>query len=143
MTDNLLIPKWFKVITSLAIVWNLMGVMAFFMGPAMNDSALSALTETERNLYLATPFWATAAFAIAVIVGFLGSIALLLRKLICKLLLVISLAAIIVQMFHAYFISNSWQVLGPEGAVLPIMIIIFAVYLVNSSFQAQHKGWLN
>ena len=109
----------------------------------MSDSALSALTETERNLYLATPFWATAAFATAVILGLLGSIALLLRKLICKLLLVISLAAIIVQMFHAYFISNSWQVFGPEGAALPIMILIFAVYLVNLGFQAQHKSWLN
>ena len=142
MTDNLLIPKWFKVITSVAIVWNLMGVMAFFMGPAMNDSALAVLTEIERNLYLATPFWATAAFATAVISGLLGSIALLLRKLICRLLLVISLTAIIVQMFHAYVISNSWQVLGPGGAIMPIMVIILAVYLVNLSLQAQHKSWL-
>jgi hypothetical protein len=135
-------PKWFNIVASIAIIWNLLGVIAFVMGPALNDNTLVALSEAERDLYLATPLWATIAFGVAVFAGALGCIALLAKKSIAKPILTLSLIAVIVQMFHAYFISDSWEVFGPGGAIMPLMVIIIAIYLVMLSVKALKKGWI-
>lgn len=142
MNDSI-VPKWFTVISVVALIWNLMGVMALVMGPVMNDAALNALTEAERSLYLQTPLWANIAFASAVILGALGSLALIMKKTIASLLLQISLISVLVQMFHAYFISNSWQVFGPGGAIMPLMVIIIAFALVYLSSKAKSSAWLS
>lgn len=135
-------PKWFNIVAIIAIIWNLLGVMAFNMDPALNDSAFAALSEPERQLYLATPIWATIAFGVAVFSGAIGSIALLAKKSIAKPILILSFIAIIIQMFHAYFISNSWEVFGPGGIIMPVMVIFIAIYLLILSTKAIKKGWI-
>ncbi|MDG1731911.1 MAG: hypothetical protein P8H39_02920 [Thalassotalea sp.] len=142
MNDSI-VPKWFTIVSVAALIWNLMGVMALVMGPVMNDAALNALTEAERLLYLETPLWANIAFASAVILGALGSLALIMKKSISTIILMVSLLSVLVQMFHAYFISNSWEVFGPGGAIMPLMVIVIACLLVFLSVKAKSAGWIN
>ncbi|TRX57489.1 hypothetical protein FNN08_02535 [Thalassomonas sp. M1454] len=120
-----------------------MGVMALFMGPVMNDAALNALPDAQRTLYLQTPLWANIAFACAVIFGALGSLTLILKKSIATPLLITSLLSVLIQMFHAYFISNSWEVFGPGGAIMPLMVIVIACLLVFLSVKAKDSAWLS
>ena len=136
-------PKWFTVTAIVLCIWNLLGVMAFIMGPTLNDSALAALPEVQQQMYLDTPLWAVIAFAIAVFAGTLGCVFLALKKCIAKPLLIASLVSVLVQMFHAYFISNSWQVFGPGGAIMPAMVIAIAIYLVILTNKAQRSGWIS
>ena len=135
-------PTWFWVVGVIALIWNLMGVFAYIAQVTMSPETLQALPENERALYESTPAWATGAFAIAVWAGALGCVLLLLRRRWAATILIISLIGIAVQMYHAFFISNSIEVFGPGGMIMPVMIIVIAFFLVWFSRKASANGWL-
>ena len=134
-------PTWFMVVAAVLLVWNLLGVMAYLMNVTMSPELVAALPEAQRQLYENTPTWATAAFAVAVNGGVLGCALLLLKKNLAGLVLQLSLAGVLVQMFHAFFISDSFAVFGPGGLVMPIMVIVIAVYLVWLAARAKANRW--
>jgi len=134
-------PTWFMVVAVVLLVWNLLGVMAYIMQVTMNPEALAALPDAQRQLYESTPKWATAAFAIAVNGGALGCLLLVLKKNLAGFFLKLSLAAVLVQMFHAFFLSNSFEVFGPGGAVMPVMVLVIAIYLVTLAAKARAEHW--
>jgi len=131
------------IIAVIAFIWNIMGVLAYLSQAYMTDEAKQLLPEAERALYDNVPAWATAAFALAVFGGLLGSLSLLLRKKIANLLFTVSLVGIIVQMAYNFFISNSMEVYGPGGMIMPIMILVLGIFLFMYSKSATTKGWLN
>ena len=136
-------PVWFWVVSVVALIWNLMGVMAYLGQAFMTEEALAALSEAERTMYETQPAWATAAFAIAVWGGLVGCIALLLRKKWAHPVLLVSLIGIIVQMTHAFFISSNFDVYGPGAMIMPIMVIIIGVALVFFARMAINRGWFS
>ena len=134
-------PKWFMVVAAVLLVWNLLGVMAYVMQVMMSPETLAALPQEQRQLYENTPDWATAAFAVAVNFGALGCVLLLLRKNLAGLFLQLSLAGVLVQMFHSFFMSKSFEVFGPGGLVMPVMVIVIAIYLVLLAAKARTNRW--
>ena len=134
-------PKWFMIVAAVLLVWNLLGVMAYIMQVMMSPETLAALPEEQRQLYENTPAWATAAFAVAVNFGALGCVLLLLRKNLAGLFLQLSLTGVLVQMFHSFFMSNSFEVFGPGGMIMPVMVIVIAIYLVWLAARARSRGW--
>ncbi len=136
-------PKtWFWIVSAVALVWNLMGVMAYISQVTMSPEALQALPENQRALYESVPSWATMAFAIAVWGGIIGCVLLLLRRKQATPVLILSLAGIVVQMYHSFFISNSFEVFGPGGLVMPIMIVVIGIWLIWLSRKATANGWM-
>ena len=135
------VPKWFMIVAVVLLVWNLLGVMAYIMQVMMSPETLAALPQEQRQLYENTPAWATAAFAVAVNFGALGCVLLLLRKNLAGLFLQLSLAGVLVQMFHSFFISKSFEVFGPGGLVMPVMVIVIAIYLVLLAAKAKTNRW--
>ena len=136
-------PKtWFWIVSVLALLWNLMGVMAYISQVSMTPEAIQALPQEQRALYESVPSWATAAFAIAVWGGTLACILLLLRTKLATIVFILSMAGIVVQMYHSFFVSNSFEVFGPGGLIMPIMIIVFAAGLIWFSRKATAEGWL-
>lgn len=133
----------FWIISGLALIWNLMGVMAYITTVTMTPEALQALPPEQQQLYTDIPKWATAAFAVAVWGSTLGCVLMLLRKKFAKPVFAIALAGILVQMTHSLFISKSIEVYGPGGAVMPVMIILIGGFLVWYSRYATEKGWLS
>lgn len=138
-----LCPRWYWIVAGVGLVWNLMGVMAYIAQVTMTPEAMAELPEAERLLYEATPAWANGAFAIAVFGGALGCLALLLKKVWAVPLFIISLLGILVQMFYAFFMSNSFEVFGPGSAIMPGMVILIAIYLVWFARMAKTRGWIN
>jgi hypothetical protein len=134
-------PNWFIVVAALALGWNLMGVIAYIMQVTMSPEAVAALPQAQRLLIESTPEWATAAFAVAVNGGFLGCLLLLLKRNLAGLFLQLSLAGVLVQMYHSFFMSNSFDVFGPGGMVMPVMVVVIAVYLVNLAAKAKSNHW--
>lgn len=137
------LPTSFYIISGAALVWNLLGVMAYVMQVTMTQEALNALPEAERMLLENAPVWATSAFAIAVNGGALGCLLLLLRQTWAFPVLVASLAGVVVQMYHSFFIANSIEVYGPGSMIMPAMIIVISVFLVWYAKGAKEKGWIN
>ena len=137
------LPTSFYIISGAALVWNLLGVMAYVMQVTMTQEAMTALPEAERMLLENAPVWATSAFAIAVNGGALGCLLLLLRQTWAFPVLVASLVGVLLQMYHSFFIADSIEVYGPGGMIMPAMILVIAVFLVWYSKDAKEKGWIN
>ena len=129
------------IVATIFLVWNLFGVMAYIMQVTMSPDAIAALSDDERLLYETTPAWATAAFAVAVNGGAVGCLLLLLKRSLAGFFLQLSLAGVLVQMFHAFFMSQSYEVYGPGGMAMPVMVILVAVYLVILAATAKSNGW--
>ncbi len=136
------LPGWFKLVAGLAVAWNLLGVVAYIAQTMMTPEAFAAMSPAEQDLYTSTPAWATGAFAIAVFGGAAGSLLLFLRKALAESILVLSLAGVVVQMFHSFFMSNAFEVYGPGGAIMPVLVLLIAIALVWLARSAKTKGWI-
>ena len=136
------VPKMFYWISGAALVWNLLGVAAYVGQVTMSPEALEAMPEAQRALYENVPTWVTSAFAIAVNAGALGCLLLVLRKVLALPVLVVSLIAVLVQMYHNFFMSNAMEVMGAAAVIGPAFVIVIGIYLVWFANDAKSKGWI-
>jgi hypothetical protein len=143
MNDSIKIPIWFYVVAAIAVLWDAMGVWAYINTMTITAEGLAAMPEAEQQIHNATPAWANGAFAIAVFGGLIGSILLLLKKALAYPVLIVSLIAVLVQMYNAFFIMNSIDVFGPGGMIMPIMIIVIGALLVWLAKYAKGRNWIN
>ena len=133
----------FWVISSIALVWNLMGVFNYLDQAFMTDKVLETLPKEQQILYQDVPAWVTAAFAIAVFSGTLGSLLLLLKKKNASTFFIISFLGIMGQMSYRLLIDQNSDSYGPMGIAMPIMIIAFGGYLIWYSRKANEHRWLS
>ena len=143
MTDSNKPTTLFWIIGVVALVWNALGVMQYLGLAYMTDEVRAALPEAERALYENIPTWVTAAFAIAVFGGLIGSAFLLMKKKLARPMFLISLIAIVVQMSYNLFMSKAAEVYEPGSIVMPIVVILIGVFLLMYSKKTIAKGWLS
>lgn len=137
------VPTWFWIVSILALIWNLMGLMAFFATINMNPETLATFPEAEQEIYRNTPIWATLAFAVAVFGGTLGSLGLVLRKPWAKPVLIASLLGVLLQNLHTFIFANGLEVYGIERVAMPAMIIIIGGLLIWLANSVESKTWYN
>ena len=135
--------RWsFWTVGAVALIWNVMGIMNFFM--QMNAGTLAAMPELQRAIIEGRPAWATAAFAIAVFGGALGCLLLLLRKSAAYFLFVASLLGVILQMIPYLGIAGSTINYGGfEISMIILMPLVVAAFLIWYSRRAKSKGWIS
>ncbi len=138
-TDAKKPPKWYWAVSGFGVLWNAIGVLAFIGQMTMD---LGELPDAERLYFETRPAWATAGFGIAVASGVLGCVAMLLRKSWAAPMLMLCVAGILVQSFHSIALTNSVEVFGAEGLVLPLSIFAIAVFLTWVAKLAEKRGWL-
>ena len=129
------------LISIIALLWNCMGVAAYLGQAYMSDEALKMLPEENQLYFSNVPAWVTAAFAIAVFGGFLGSIGLIIRKKWAYFLFVISFLALVAQHVYNFFIQNYVEMTGSQ-MILPIVTFIVALFLIYFSKQNSEQGVL-
>jgi hypothetical protein len=132
----------FWIVGGAALIWNLIGLVAYVSTVTMSPEAMAGLTAEQQAFYSGTPTWATAAFAFAVNAGVLGSLFLLLRKAWAVPLFILSLVAIIVQNVDAFVLRDAYSLTGINGVILPALVFIVGVALLVYSRDAKEKGWL-
>ncbi|NHF60132.1 hypothetical protein FK220_012310 [Flavobacteriaceae bacterium TP-CH-4] len=135
-------PTWFWIVSAIALLWNLLGVFAYLADAYMGEEALAALPEAQQELYETRPAWVTAAFAIAVFGGALGCIALLLRKKWASPVFILSLMAVLAQQLYVFFLSDTFEVMGNQAMVMPIVVLAIGIALVFFARSATRKNWL-
>ncbi len=133
----------FWIIGIIALIWNILGVVAYLMQAYMTEEDLLALPVEEQALYSDIPAWVTAAFALAVFGGLLGCLLLLLRKKLATFVFIISLIGIIVQMIYNVFMSKAAEVFGPGNMIMPLMVIVIGTFLIWYSKRLQDQGVLS
>ena len=130
----------FWVIGTVALIWNVMGVINFFM--QMNADLIAAMPETHRAIIEGRPIWATGGFAMAVFGGALGCLLLLLRKSAAFYLFIASLLGVIVTMTHTLGIAGSTIDFSAfEILMMILMPLAVAAFLIWYSMRAESKGW--
>lgn len=136
------VPGWFNIAMTVALVWNFFGVLAFIGQMMITPESVSQMSQAEQDLYANTPIWAITAFAVAVFCGLFGCVALMMRKVISIHLLKVSLAGVLIQMFHLFALSNTFEVFGPGGIIMPIMVIVIAIILLWFAKYSTKQGWI-
>ena len=132
----------FWVVCIVAFLWNIMGVMEYLNTAYMTEEALALLPLNEQDFYTNTPALITAAFAIAVFAGSLGCLILLLRKKLAIYVLILSMIAVLVQFGYILFIQDFMEVTGTR-IIMPILIIVVAVFLVWYAKNAEKNNWIS
>ena len=128
----------FWVISAVALIWNVMGVINLFV--QMDPEMLAAYRESEREIIQGRPAWATLAFAIAVFSGTLGSLLLLFRKTAAYYLFIASLFGVIVTMIHTLGIGIDFGFGEILGIIL--MPVVVAAFLIWYTRFTGSKGWV-
>ena len=133
----------FWIIGGAALVWNLIGLVFYIGEVTMTPEALAALTDAQQEFFVTTPIWSTAAFAIAVNAGVLGSLFLLLRKIWAVPMFAFSLAAIVVKDVDAFVLRDAYSVLGVGSLIIPSMVFVIGIALLLYARMTKECGWLS
>ena len=135
-------PTSFWIIAVMALMWNFMGLMAFFGQTFMSEETLATYPKDQQALYLAVPTWLSIVYAIATVTGTLGCIGLIMRKSWAKILFFVSLIAVLVQMSYNLFMTEAAEVFGMEATIMSVALILISVFLYFYSKHADNKGWI-
>ena len=135
--------KLFWLISTLALIWNLIGVFNYLTQAFMTDEILASLPQDQQLIYQEVPALVTAAFAIAVFSGTLGALLMLLKKKIATTFFILSFIGIISQMSYGLLINENTDSYGPMGLIMPFMIISIGGYLIWYSKKAAEYTWLS
>jgi FtsH-binding integral membrane protein len=133
----------FWIIAVVALLWNLMGIMAFSMDAFMTPEVLEAVPTAERELYESSPIWLKFVYGVAVFGGTLGCILLLMKKASAYRIFLVSLIAILIQMLYSILFTKSMEVYGPTALIMPVLVIAIAAFLLWYAKSSQVKGWIS
>lgn len=135
-------PTWFKAVSVLALLWNLLGCLAFAADLRLTPDDLAKLPEAQQALYAARPAWALAATATAVLGGALGCLGLLFGKRWAQALLWLSLLGIVAQDIGLFLLVDGARLAGPTAVVMQSLVLLVGIGLVALARRAAAKGWL-
>ena len=135
-------PFTFWIIAAIALLWNLMGVAAFYSDMTITAESLAAMTPEMQEYYQTNPLWNKLAYGIAVIAGSLGGIALLLRKVWAVPLFVLSLVAVLINNVYTYLFSGVGSSATGSQVALSAMVTLIAVFLWYYAKKAASRYWI-
>ena len=130
--------NYLKTILFILLVWNIIGIL-FFLQDVFLDPKI--LTETQLEFRSRFPFWIKIIYAIAVFGGTIGTFGLIKRKSWSHSIVIVSMLAVIIQMYHSIFIANSLEFLGNSAAILPTIIIILSIVLAWIAETYKRNNW--
>lgn len=133
-------PGWVFIVSIILLLWNLAGIAAFCMQYAMTPEDIAKLSSIEQAMWGEMRPWTWAAYAVAVLAGTGGAIALLLCSAKAVPLFLLSIAALLVQFSNAFgFVMGAGHL---ELMAFPAFIIAMAVLEYFLSRNWRNKGWL-
>ncbi len=133
----------FWVVGVVSLIWYLIGLFFFYSTVTATPEQLAGMMTPEQvDIVTATPAWATAANAIAVLAGVLASILFLMRKKLAVPLFVISLAAAIVQDVYVFFMSDSLDAFGTQPVIIQGLVLVIGAFMIWYSRNKRAQGLL-
>lgn len=133
-------PIWFWIVGVIALLWNLMGLMAYVMQMTMSEEAMTKFSEAEQELFKNVPVFVYVFFGLAVIGGVLGCVLLLMRNKLAIPVLALSLLGVLVQYGHMFFMTNTIEVMGAGAMALPALVVAISIALIPYATTCQKKG---
>jgi len=123
-------PWHLWVIGIIALLWNAMGAVDYFLSQTKNEAYMSMFTPEQLEFFYSFPSWSVALWAIAVWGGLLGCILLLLRKKLAVSVFLVSMICMVINTIYIYAFTNGMEVMGgPFELAFSAAIFIVAVFL--------------
>ena len=139
--ENRLPGTLYWVIAAVALLWNLLGMWAYYSNVTATPETLASLYNEEQiALILSSPKWVTSATALAVTGGVIGSILLLLRNKLAVPFFIVSLLSLIAQDIFVFGMTESVEVFGMQTVYLQGFVLLLAVFFAWYSQQQKTKG---
>lgn len=136
------VPRWFWIFAVVALLWNLMGCMIFLSEVFAKEAMMESFTAEQKEWSRAIPFWIYLVFAISVVSGVAGSIALLKRVRLAVPCFAVSFVAVVVQMGYTMLIAGGLRVMGPSGAVMPVLVVTLSMGWLFFAKYSSNRHWL-
>lgn len=136
-------PRWYWIVAVLALLWTLLGVLAFIMDPLTDEAALEQMSQAQRELFEARPTWLFVVYGLAVFTGLAGAIGLLMRRAWAVSAFAVSLVFVVIQFVYVLFVLDAIGRIGAAEAV-PFPVVIFAIGsgLLWFSIVARRRQWI-
>ena len=129
-------PGWVRIVAALGVVWNLFGVYQYL-------TTVGVVAGADAAAVAMMPSWVTGAFAVAVFAGALGCLGLLMLKRWSKLLLLLSLLAVIAMDVWTFALSGMGGTMAGAEMGVTVAVLVIAVLLVWVAYSSDQKGWLS
>ncbi len=133
---------WFWIVSVLILLWGAMGVFAFYTDVTMSEEMLAAMDDYDRAMYLGRPTWFATVYGLATWGGFIGAVALLLRRRLAIVLFLLSAVAVVVQFGWVFGVTDLIAEKGAWTLIFPIFILAIAIFQIWFANLANKRGWL-
>jgi len=137
--ESVKIPWWFWAIAVFALLFNLIGLVDYYMSQTLNEAYLSSV-DGMMDYVKAFPVWADAAWGTAVTGSVLGALALLLRKKWAFIIFVVAFVAMIIAFMYQFSAPNKPD-MGVGATIFTGFIWAFEAFLIWFAKLANSKGW--
>ncbi len=130
LTDTIRPPLWRRTAAMAGLAWNIFGLYQFAASLFATPASLMAkgMTEAQATVMTSYPVWMTAAFAVGVILGTLGSALLVLRRKATAVLALSLLAYVALWIGDA--MNGVFAALGAPQVVILTMVVAIAAGLL-------------
>src|SRR6185436_19630212 len=130
-------PAWLTILAILALLWNLLGTVAFVLETWVTPAIVAGLPHNSRFVYEIKPLWAASAYAVCVVAGRAGSIGLLIRRRWALPLFVLSLLGV-----TALYLGSSVLAATSRAITFPWLIVLICVGEIGLGVYGVRRGWL-
>ncbi|WP_299767190.1 hypothetical protein [uncultured Dokdonia sp.] len=129
----------------LGLLWNLMGVYAFYLDNFGGEEILASMYTEEQLEYIkGIASWEIVLYGVATIGGLLAAIMMLMRKKLSALLFLISTLAVVISTIYGLTATNHLEIFGTMQSIyFPIIIIGIGFFLYWYCKKSTKKGWLS
>lgn len=136
-------PAHLWIVGILATLWNAAGCYDYYMTETANQTYLAKMPADMIAYIHGLPAWLTAGWAIGVWGGLAGSLLLLMRSRYSVWLYAASLAAAVICMGYEKFMTDMPASMTTGAmAIMPLVVIAIAAFLLWYSWSADKKGLL-
>ncbi len=115
-------PRGMWIVGVGLLVWNLIGLAAFYMQSTMDLTALAQSDPVTARELAAMPQWAWWVYGTATISGVVAAVALLLKRRVAFWLFALSLLCIIIQFSRSLLMTDLVADKGLSVAIFPLVI---------------------
>ena len=135
-------PLWFSIVAIILIVWNALGVLAFYADAMMSPAQVAAMPEPDRLLRASIPVWLHWVYGIATWGGLLGAIILLLRRWYAVPLFALSFIAVVLQFGYLIGATDILALRGVASVIFPLIVILIAAGEWWFAARSRQRGWI-
>ena len=136
------LPIWMTVLVVIALLWNVMGLLAVLADLRLSAADIAALPAEQQALYAARPLWSVVASVVAVVGGTLGCIGLLFRQRWALLLFWLSLAGVVIQDLGLFVVAGAAKSGNSVAFVLQGLVLLIAIALIALARRANASAAL-